>query len=122
MIQHGGVVQVRSVLSPQFQKCSAVSVFLILPVERITAQRIGDFFPKKRRVLSRRRLAGIEEGRAGAPRDRGWNLTAFVGSDDFVKLLEPLQTEDYHEGIRQLRAPRRGGVLRHFIQGQVERK
>ena len=73
-------------------------------------------------MLAGRRLRGVEERRARAPRDGRGNLAALMRRDDVVELPEALQADDEHECAVQLRSLRSGGPTRRLAERDVQRE
>src|SRR6185437_12434806 len=93
-----------------------------VPIRGIAMQAVGRFFPHEGGVQAGRRLARIEERRAGAPHDGGRYPALLVMPDHLGELVEVLETHDYHEGAVEFRMMRGGCVARRLLQNEVERE
>src|SRR5689334_18445800 len=89
-----------------------------VPARRIAVEPIRQFLPHESRVAARRRLARIEQCRAGAPH-HGWrDRPRLVMTHDVEKLIDVIESHDHHEGLRKLRTIGCSGVTRWL--GEIE--
>ena len=93
-----------------------------IPTGGIAVKAIGHFLPHERRVLALRCLAGIEQGRARSPHHGRRDGARLMMPDDVEELVDVIETDDGHEGVRQLGMIRGGEVARRLVKIEVERE